>query len=532
MKAVVYARFSSDNQREESIDAQLRAIREYADKHGAIIVKEYVDEARSATTDDRPQFLQMIDDITLGKVQADYCYVHKLDRFARNRYDSAIYRRKLILKGVRLLAVAQPLDDSPESIILEAMLESMAEYFSKNLSREVVKGMKENALKAIHCGGKPPLGYDLDESHHYIINEQEAQAVRLIYTLKASGYGYSKIISELNTQGFRTKRGKTFCINSIHDILVNEKYTGVYIYNRLASKHSSRKINSEEKIIRIPGALPQIIDLHTWKVVQKMIEEKKQAAPRQRSEVIYLLTGKIECGVCGGAYVGNGRYSGRLNKKYYLYGCNIRQRTKDRCNNPEIRKEIIEQFILDEIQATFFTGDPEVWADKLLAVYNDQNAGFAEQKANVSQQIHNLNQKIDRLYVAVEQGLANQDTYERIKNAVKEREMLESGLQALEANFQVPYTKSQILAYMEENRLALTNRSDLESCKLVINRFVEKVIITPEDIHPKYRFGMDVDNNGSPNGIRTRVSAVRGRSGLLKLETLDMTEFDFELLRQ
>ena len=209
--------------------------------------------------------------------------------------------------------------------------------------------------------------------------------------------------------------------------------------------------------------------------------------------------------------MGNGRYSGRLNKKYYLYGCNIRQRTKDRCNNPEIRKEIIEQFVLDEIQEKFFTGDPEVWADKLLALYNDQNAGFGEQKANVSQQIHNLNQKIDRLYVAVEQGLANQDTYERIKNAVKERDLLESGLQALEANFQVPYTKSQILTYMEENRLALTNRSDLESCKLVINRFVEKVIITPEDIHPKYRFGMDVDNSGSPNEIRTRVTAVKGR---------------------
>ena len=299
MKAVVYARFSSDNQREESIDAQLRAIYEYADKHGAIIVKEYTDEARSATTDDRPQFLQMIEDITLGNVEADYCYVHKLDRFARNRYDSAIYRRKLITKGVRLLAVAQPLDDSPESIILEAMLESMAEYFSKNLSREVMKGMKENALKAIHCGGKPPLGYDLDESNHYIINEQEAQAVRLIYTMKASGYGYSKIISDLNSQGFRTKRGKTFCINSIHDILVNEKYTGVFIYNRLASKHSSRQINPEEKIIRIPGALPQIVDLHTWKVVQNMIEEKKMVAPRQRSEVIYLLPERLNAGFAG-----------------------------------------------------------------------------------------------------------------------------------------------------------------------------------------------------------------------------------------
>jgi site-specific DNA recombinase len=511
MKAVVYARFSSDNQREESIDAQLRAIREYADKHGVIIVKEYIDEAKSATTDDRPQFLQMIEDITTGKVEADYCYVHKLDRFARNRYDSAIYRRKLITKGVRLLAVAQPLDDSPESIILEAMLESMAEYYSKNLSREVMKGMQENALKAQHCGGKPPLGYDLDENNHYIINEREAEAVRLIFTMKASGYGYSSMMNELNKKGFRTKRGKTFCINSIHDILVNEKYTGTFIYNRLASKHSSRLVNSPDKIIKIPNAIPQIIDSNTWKVVQSMIENNKQTNPRQRGEVIYLLTGKLECGVCGGAYVGNGRFSGRLKKKYYLYACNVRQRTKDRCNNPEIRKEIIEQHVLDEIQRIFFSGNAEEWADKLLALYTEKNAGFAEQKKNINQQIQNLSQKIDRLYEAVENGLANQDTYERIKNAIKERELLESGLQSLEANYQVPYTKNQILAYIEENRQALTDRSDLESCKLVINRFVEKVIIAPDDIYKKYRFGVDVDNHGSPNGIRTRVSAVRGR---------------------
>jgi hypothetical protein len=139
--------------------------------------------------------------------------------------------------------------------------------------------------------------------------------------------------------------------------------------------------------------------------------------------------------------LGNSRFSGRLKKKYYLYACNVRQRTKDRCNNPEIRKEIIEQHVLDEIQRVFFSGNAEEWADKLLALCTEKSAGFAEQKKNVTQQIQNLTQKIDRLYEAVENGLANQDTYQRINNAVKERELLEFGLHALEENYKVPYTK-------------------------------------------------------------------------------------------
>ncbi|MEW8957513.1 MAG: recombinase family protein [Moorella sp. (in: firmicutes)] len=196
MKAVAYARFSSDNQREESITAQLRAIHDYAEKHGVIIVREYIDEARSATTDDRPEFLRMIEEVTSGCLQVDYVYVHKLDRFARNRYDSAIYRHKLASKGIRLIAVTQPLDDSPESVILEAMLEAMAEYYSKNLGREVMKGMRETAFQCRHTGGKPPLGYDIEPgSNKYIINEREAEAVRIIFSMYLQGCSYKAYIS-------------------------------------------------------------------------------------------------------------------------------------------------------------------------------------------------------------------------------------------------------------------------------------------------------------------------------------------------
>ena len=233
-RAALYARFSSDNQRNESIDAQERAIREFARSNNIIIVADYVDRAKSAMTDDRPQFQQMIKDS--AKRDFDIVLVHKLDRFARNRNDSIINRSKLKRNGVSLLSVTEPLDDEkPESIILEAVLEAMAEYYSKNLAREVKKGMKENALKAKHTGGKPPLGYDVDsETRQLVINPQEAEAVRLIFQMVIEGHGYNAIMRCLNGRGYKTKAGKPFGKNSLHEILRNPKYKGLYIYNKVS----------------------------------------------------------------------------------------------------------------------------------------------------------------------------------------------------------------------------------------------------------------------------------------------------------
>ena len=192
-KAVLYARFSSTNQRDESIDAQERAIKEFARSNNIEIVGEYIDRAKSATTDDRPNFQKMIADS--AKKDFELVLVHKLDRFARNRNDSIVNRTRLRRNGVSLLSVTEPLDDTkPEAIILEAVLEAMAEYYSKNLAREVKKGLKENALKCQHTGGRPPLGYDVDEAtRQLVINPVEAEAVRLIYRMVNNGHGYHDI---------------------------------------------------------------------------------------------------------------------------------------------------------------------------------------------------------------------------------------------------------------------------------------------------------------------------------------------------
>ncbi len=241
-KAAAYARFSSSNQRDESIDAQLRAIREYAEKNDIDIVREYIDRAKTGTNSDREAFRDMLHDSADGEFEL--VVVHKLDRFARNRFDSAVSRKALNENGVKLVSVTEHFDDSPESIIIEGLLEAMNEYYSANLSREVMKGMRENALDCRYTGGYVPLGYRIDASGHYQINEDEAPVIRRIFSAVIQGMSYNEIQRELSEKGIRTRAGQQFGKNSLYSILTNEKYIGVYIYNREVSKNSAGKRNS------------------------------------------------------------------------------------------------------------------------------------------------------------------------------------------------------------------------------------------------------------------------------------------------
>ena len=179
MKVAIYARYSSENQSEESITAQLRACEEYARRNGDCVVAKYIDRAMSARSDRRPEFQQMIADSS--KHLFDAVIVHKLDRFSRDRFDHATYRRELKKNGVHLLSVLENLDNSPESIVLESVLEGFSEYYSANLARETRKGLREVALQAKYTGGNVPYGYRIGKDQRYEINPQEAAIVRKIF---------------------------------------------------------------------------------------------------------------------------------------------------------------------------------------------------------------------------------------------------------------------------------------------------------------------------------------------------------------
>lgn len=312
LKTASYARFSSDNQREESIDAQQRAISDFAARNGIEIVAEYVDRAYSARSDQRPEFQQMISDAKSGRFQV--VLVHKLDRFSRDRYDSAYYRHELKKHGVTVRSVIENLDDSPESVILQSVIEGMNEYYSRNLARETMKGLKENAYNGKHTGGMPPLGYRVDpETMKIKIDENEANAVRLIFSMADEGKKYPDILAELKSRGFRTKMGKTFTSTSVHDILRNEKYIGICVYNRRVSQsvaNNSRKFKDKSEWIVRDDVYPPLIDREQFNRIQERMKRRRisnQAHPKE----VYLLSGKIHCGLCGRAYCGERKTNGK-----------------------------------------------------------------------------------------------------------------------------------------------------------------------------------------------------------------------------
>ena len=267
VKVATYARFSSNNQREESIMSQQRHMHKYIAQKGYLLVEEYVDEALTGTNTNRPAFKKMIDDAKQHKF--DVVIVHKMDRFARSVYDTLDVKKQLLMYGVTIESVIDKFESTPEGDLQQIIQLGINEYYSKNLAREVMKGLSENAYQAKHNGGIPLYGYDVDpETKKYIINEHEAGAVRIIFNKIIQGFSYRELAEYLNLLGYRTKIGNKFsATSSFYDILTNPKYKGEYVFNRsvskpkqLGMKRSHRKNKNEEEIIRIPNGIPAIVD--------------------------------------------------------------------------------------------------------------------------------------------------------------------------------------------------------------------------------------------------------------------------------
>lgn len=429
-RVALYARFSSDNQRSESIDAQIRAMETYCKQHRYTIVNTYIDEAKSATTDRRPSFQQMVADSASHIF--DVLLVHKLDRFARNRYDSAIYKRELKKNGVTVYSVLENLDSSPESIMMESVLEGMSEYYSQNLAREVMKGMKETALQCKHTGGKPPLGYDIDQhSKKLIINEPEAEWVRLIFTMYADGCGYSSILSALHEQGALTKKGNEFQKNSLHSILSNRKYSGTYVFNRSSPKNidgtrNSHRSKDAEDIISIDGGCPQIIDAETFAKVQQRMQGHKHIGGRCNAKQSYLLSGVIYCKDCGRSMVGNARRSGRDKSLLVTYRC---PSPKHICNNKEINKVYLESYVVHLMEEELFSKSAMRTIAKNIRTAQDHNRrGIGRELQQLSEQLSKVMSELTNIADAIAQGLIFSALTDRLCALEEEKLLLEGRL--------------------------------------------------------------------------------------------------------
>lgn len=506
-RAAIYARFSSDNQREESIDAQVRAIEDYASRNDLVIVKTYTDRAKSATSDRRPEFQQMMQDSE--KNLFDAIIVHKLDRFSRDKYDSAIYKRKLKVNGIQLISVTENLDGSPESLILESVIEAMAQYYSANLAREVMKGMRENAYQCRHTGGIPPLGYDVEPStKRLVINEEEADTVRIIFDLYLKGFGYDRLMTHLNEMGRVTKRGKPFGKNSLHDILANEKYAGVYVFNLSPSKDFRGKRNThakknEDEVIRIEGGVPAIVDRDVFDAVQAKMEKNRRSPGSYKSKEVYLLSGLIHCGECskddGSLHVmaGNRHIAGRNRSMYVSYRCANRDRTKLACGNTELRREYIEGYVLRELERRIFNTDNIPTLTKKLNEHLSKTevAGQKELKRVLSD-LNKVTQQIDNIVNAVASGAAFQSLLYKMGGLEEQQVILQNRADELSAARRaVTVSESDLRDLFGLFHRAMEEKNTPELKKFV-QHYVDKVVVYRDRVDVRFRVpvpGTDVE---------------------------------------
>lgn len=517
--AVAYARYSSDNQSDESIDGQLRAIRKYAEANNIIIISEYIDRAKSATSAKRPAFQKMLADAKLKNF--DIVIVHKLDRFSRDKYDFAVSRRLLKNNNVKLVSILENLDDTPEAIILESLLEGMAQYYSANLSREVKKTMKEHALQGKHMGGIPPLGFDVDPlTKQYVLHEQEALVVKLIFQLYLDGHGYMSIIETLNSKEYKTKKGGAFGKNSLHEILKNEKYTGTLVYNRAAAKNTYGKRNnhrnkSDDEIIRLEGKIPIIISKEDFQKVQEKMRKNKKKAGSYKAKHIYLLSGLIYCGECGQAMAGNVKYS--KSHIYNSYRCNNRERTK-KCCNKEIRTTHLEKYVLHKMGELF----DEKNIPKILAEINSKYYSIEETNkqeiAHLNAVLSQTEKEIENILLAIKQGIFHKLINEELTLLEEKQARIKEEIKQLSFKPQAPQVTEDCLRSVFAEAKKIIKTSSIPEMKKLMAQYIERVEVYEDYVRVVFIvYILVMDLNGGGGSYRAVTGIIRGSAMAKKI---------------
>ena len=406
MKAVIYARYSSDNQREASIEGQIRECTAFAEKNGITVLRHYIDRAISAKTDNRPEFQNMIKDS--NKKLFGMIIVWKLDRFARNRYDSARYKAQLKKNGVKVISATEVISDGAEGIILESMLEGFAEYYSVDLSEKVVRGMTDNALKCMFNGGTLPMGYVIDAEQHFQIDPVTAPYILDAFKQYDEGATMKQIWDWLNEQGMKNTRGNPLTFNSIQHLLKNRRYIGEYQY----------------RDILIPDGIPAIVPKDLFDRVQAKMEKNKKAPAHHKAEDDCLLTTKLFCGYCGTYLCGESGTS-RTGVVHHYYKCVSVKKKRKECHKKPVKKGWIEDLVVSETMKMIMDDDAtEAIVSMLMALQEQDNTNIPLYE----RQLQETNTKIRNLLNAIQQGILTKSTKASLEELEAAKEELETRL--------------------------------------------------------------------------------------------------------
>ena len=385
LKAVIYARYSSNSQREESIEGQIRDCTAYAERNGYMVIGAYADRAISGTTDDRPEFQKMIKDSK--RKQFDLVIVWKLDRFARNRYVSAKYKAQLRQNGVRVISANETISDGAAGILTESILEGMAEWYSENLKENVIRGLSVNAEKCKWNGGTLPIGYVVDEEQHLQPNRLTAPFVVEAFKMYDEGHTLTQIRDHLNGKGLTNTKGRPLTYGSIQHMLSNRRYIGEYAYRDTI----------------VPNGIPAIVALDLFERVQEKLVKNKKAPARAKADEAYLLTTKLFCGHCGTAMNGESGKS-RNGTVHRYYKCHAVKKKLNDCKKKSVRKEWVEDLVVNATMEMLQDDDTiEAIVSMLMRLQDEENTDLPMYEKQLKQ----TETAIDNIVTAVMNGMAS-----------------------------------------------------------------------------------------------------------------------------
>ena len=473
INAVIYARYSSHNQTEASIEGQLKVCYEYAKQNHITVIGEYVDRAMSGTNDNREQFQKMLKDS--AKKQFDGVLVYQLDRFGRNNLECSINEDKLNKNGVEVYSAKENFTKDPSGNLLKGVIRSVNQYYSDELSVKVGRGMDLNADKFYYNGGSVPLGLALEvveeingpfnkkiKKQKFTIDESTAPIVQKIFEMYNNGHTMADIIRYLNKLNIKTSRGNEFTKNSLRDILRNKKYIGIYSYRGKET----------------PDIIPRIIDDITFNKAQEKLKKNKQAPSRGKAIVPYVLTGKLYCGTCKNAMVGISGTSGNKELHCY-YGC---KGTKEhKCDRKYIPKDYIEDLVIEKAISTLTAENIEKIAN---AVY--ETACEQEDKNRIKYlqreiiKLENKNRNLLDSLSESETPEIRKIVFDKLKSVSQQKEELEKELR-IEENSQFSYTIEQI-KYFLINLKKKENRKDIKYRKMIVNSLINRIYVYDDNI--------------------------------------------------
>lgn len=457
-KAVIYARYSAGSgQTDQSIEGQVRECKKYIKQNKLKLVDTYADRHITGRTDRRPEFQRMIDDAKSGAFEV--VVVYTTDRFSRSKYDSVVYKKQLKDLGIEIRYAAENIPEGPEGILLEALMEGWAQYYSEELSRKVQRGMHDSAMKCRATGSTPPIGYRVGADRTYEIDPDVAPHVLRAFELFMEGTSFTAIGRYLAAHDVKTGKGNPFNCTAIRRMLTSRHYIGEYHWSD----------------VTIPDGMPVIVPEDLFYMVQNKI---KKEHPAHAKSAEYYLSGKFFCGLCGKNYKGISGTS-KTGAKHYYYKC-----TGKNCDAKNVPARKFEAFIADEVAAA--VRDPEMMdmiADKLFLTYQEREQDGHPDQVDPEKKLAKIEKSIDALVLSLEKRPGSDSLLSKLDALEEERDMLR-----MEISAQRGRQKSSSLSRdaLRDGLQAFLEGFDFDDSEKYVQRildaFVRKVVKTNEKI--------------------------------------------------